>query len=167
MPTPLSTIEERIQLLATSINVEAQKLDAHIVECAAENEEIEQQQELLQREDIRLHAEIHDVLHNVDANSARLDAIEQKDYQGQIDNINSVLTTGKNSLQKQLTEMDVEHHAEMHKLAQNIDANSNNIRELELEQAEIPDIVVLTVDEYEAIEVPDPTKLYYIYEEEL
>ena len=167
MPIPLSTIEERIQLLSNNLNAEAQKLDNHIDDCEIENDEIEAQQQLLHNEDVQLHQEIHDVSKKVDTNSARLDIIEQKDYQGQIDNINSVLTTGTHSLQNQLIEMDVEHHEEMHHLAQNIDVNSNNIRELELEQAQIPDIVVLTVEEYEAIAVPDPTKLYYIYEAEL
>ena len=167
MPIPLSTIEERIQLLSNNLNAEAQKLDNHIDDCEIETDEIEAQQQLLHNEDVRLHQEIHDVSNKVDTNSARLDIIEQKDYQGQIDTINSVLTTGTHSLQKQLIEMDVEHHEEMHHLAQNIDVNSNNIRGLELEQAQIPDIVVLTVEEYEAIAVPDPTKLYYIYEAEL
>ena len=165
MPT-LNTLEQRIQTISDNLTVEQNKLNIHLVDCEDDINEINIKIAALQREDKSLHQEIHDVTNEVDENSAKIRAIEIKDYQGQIDNINSTLTSGDNSLKNQLDEMDVEHHEELHKLASNIDLHSSRINQIELLQSEIPEHVVLTIDEYEALGNPDTSKIYFAYETE-
>lgn len=165
MPT-LNTLEQRIQTISDNLTVEQNKLNIHLVDCEDDINEINIKIAALQREDKSLHQEIHDVANDVDENSAKIRAIEIKDYQGQIDNINSTLTSGDNSLKNQLDEMDVEHHEELHKLASNIDLHSSRINQIELLQSEIPEHVVLTIDEYEALGNPDTSKIYFAYETE-
>ena len=63
--------------------------------------------------------------------------------------------------------MDQEHHEELHLLASKIDGHSTKIEHLEIIQSEIPEQIVLSESEYEALGTPEPDKFYYIYEEEL
>lgn len=162
----LNTLEQRIQTISDNLTIEQNKLNLHLVDCEEDINEINIKIAALQREDQELHQEIHDVAVNVDNNTARITAIERKDYQGQINNINNTLTDGDNSLQNQLEEMDIEHHEELHRLAQGIDAHSTRLNNIELEQSEIPEHVILTVDEYEALGTPDTNTIYFAYETE-
>lgn len=162
----LNTIENRIQSISENLTQQQNKLNLHLVDCEEDINQINIKIAALQREDIELHKEIHDVAEDVDSNTSRIDAIEAKNYQGQIDNINNTLTDGDNSLQNQLDEMDVEHHEELHQLAGNVDIHSQRINEIEIAQSEIPEHVVLSEAEYEALGEPDTDKLYFVYEEE-
>lgn len=165
MPT-LDTLEQRIQNISDNLSVQTNRLSIHLADCEDDINEINIKISALQREDVELHQEIHDVAVNVDNNTGRIDEIERKDYQGQINTINNILTDGENSLQNQLEEMDIEHHEELHRLANNIDNHSTRLNDIEVEQAEIPDHVVLTVDEYEALGQPDTNTIYFAYEAE-
>ena len=162
----LNTLEQRIQTISDNLTVEQNKLNLHLVDCETDINEINIKIAALQREDKEIHQEIHDVAENVNDNSIRINAIERKDYQGQIDNINNTLTNGDNSLKNQLEEMDVEHHEELHRLAQGIETNSSRLNKLEVEQSDIPEHVILTVEEYEAIDKPDENTIYFAYEEQ-
>lgn len=165
MPT-LNTLEQRIQNISDNLSVQTNRLNIHLADCEDDINEINIKISALQREDVELHQEIHDVAVNVDNNTGRIDEIERKDYQGQINTINNILTDGENSLQHQLEEMDIEHHEELHRLANNIDNHSTRLNDIEVEQAEIPEHVVLTVDEYEALGQPDTNTIYFAYETE-
>jgi hypothetical protein len=162
----LETLEQRINTIANNLTTEQNKLNLHLIDCSEDINDLNIKIGALQREDVRIHQEIHDVAENVDENTARIEAIERKDYQGQIDSINFALTDGDNSLQNQLEEMDIEHHEELHQLAQGIDAHSSRLNKIEIEQSEIPEHVILTIDEYEALGQPDTTKIYFAYETE-
>lgn len=162
----LDTLEQRIQTISDNLTIEQNKLNLHLVDCEEDINNINIKISALQREDQELHQEIHDVAVNVDENTARIEAIEHKDYQGQINNINNTLTDGDNSLQNQLEEMDVEHHEELHKLANGLDVHSSRLNQIELVQSEIPEHVILSVDEYEALGEPDTSKIYFAYETE-
>lgn len=162
----LDTLEQRIQTISDNLTTEQNKLNRHLIYCEGDITKINIKIAALQREDAELHHEIHDVAVNVDDNTARIETIERKDYQGQIDNINNTLTKGDNSIQNQLEEMDVEHHEELHKLANGLDVHSSRLNQIELVQSEIPEHVVLTIDEYEALGEPDNSKIYFAYETE-
>lgn len=165
MPT-LNSLEQRIQNISDNLSLQTNRLSLHLADCEEDINDINVKIAALQREDVELHQEIHDVAMSVDSNTSRIEAIERKDYQGQINTINDTLTNGDNSLQNQLEEMDKEHHEELHRLAFNIDAHSSRLNHIEVEQAEIPDHVVLTVDEYEALGQPDTNTIYFAYETE-
>lgn len=162
----LNTLEQRIQTISDNLTIEQNKLNLHLADCDNDINEINIKIAALQKEDVELHQEIHDVANNVDNNTARIQAIESKNYQGQIDNINNTLTDGDNSIQNQLEEMDVEHHEELHTLAQGIDVQNSRLNQLELTQSEIPEHVILPVDEFEALGTPDNSKIYFVYETE-
>ena len=162
----LTNIENRIQTISDTLTTEQNKLNLHLIECEGDINQINIKIAALQREDQELHQEIHEVAVNVDDNTTRIESIERKNYQGQIDAINDTLTNGDNSLQSQLNEMDIEHHEELHRIAGNIDAHSTRINNMEVVQSEIPEHVVLSVAQYDALGEPDTDKLYFVYEEE-
>lgn len=162
----LTNIESRIQMISDNLTLQQNQLNLHLVDCEDDIRDINVKIAALQREDVELHQEIHTVAESVDDNTARIEEIESKDYQGQIDNINNTLTDGDNSLQNQLDEMDLEHHAELHRIAENLDVHSTRINNIEVVQSEIPEHVVLSEAEYEALGEPDTDKLYFVYEEE-
>lgn len=160
----LNTLEQRIQTISDTLTLEQNKLNMHVTDCEDDINEINIKINALQREDQELHDEIHDVAEDVDNNTSRISAIENKNYQGQINEINETLTEGDNSIQNQINAMDAEHHEELHDLANNIDAHTIRLNRVELAQSEIPEHVILTMDEYEALGTPDPTKIYFTYE---
>jgi predicted nuclease with TOPRIM domain len=161
----LTNIESRIQMISDNLTLQQNKLNLHLVDCEDDIKDINVKIAALQREDQELHQEIHDVAVNVDENTARIEAIESKDYQAQIDNINNQMSGSDDSLQKQIDEMDIEHHEELHKLAENIDVHTSRINTIEVTQANIPEHVVLSEAQYEALGEPDTDKLYFVYEE--
>jgi len=160
----LNTLEQRIQTISDTLTLEQNKLNMHVTDCEDDINEINIKINALQREDQELHDEIHDVAEDVDNNTSRISAIENKNYQGQINEINETLTEGDNSIQNQINAMDAEHHEELHDLANSIDAHTIRLNRVELAQSEIPEHVILTMDEYEALGTPDPTKIYFTYE---
>ena len=160
----LSTLEQRIQTISDTLTLEQNKLNMHVTDCEDDINEINIKINALQREDQELHDEIHDVAEDVDNNTSRISAIENKNYQGQINDINETLTEGDNSIQNQINAMDAEHHEELHNLANSIDAHTVRLNRVELAQSEIPEHVILTMEEYEALGTPDPTKIYFTYE---
>ena len=160
----LNTLEQRIQTISDTLTLEQNKLNMHVTDCEDDINEINIKINALQREDQELHDEIHDVAEDVDNNTSRISAIENKNYQGQINEINETLTEGDNSIQNQINAMDAEHHEELHDLANSIDAHTIRLNKVELAQSEIPGHVILTMEEYEALGTPDPTKIYFTYE---
>ena len=61
--------------------------------------------------------------------------------------------------------MDVEHHYELHLLANSIDTHTDIINKLELKGASIPEHIVVSESEYQTI-TPEYGKFYFTYEEE-
>lgn len=166
MPTTLNTLEQRLEILSDRLNTQGYNLNLHLTDCQDDINEINIKIAALEREDRELHDEIHDVALDVDDNLGRINAILSRDYQGQIDTLNSTLTSSDNSLQTQIEDMDVEHHEELHLLANGLDAQSIQINNIEVKQAAIPEHVVLSINDYEALGTPDPDKIYFAYEEE-
>lgn len=162
----LTNIENRIQDISNNLTQQQNRLNLHLVDCENDISDINIKIAALEREDLELHDEIHDVAVKVDENTARIDLIIAKNYQGQIDILENTLIKGDNSLQDQLNEMDVEHHEELHRLAGNLDYHSNQINNIAIEQAKIPEHVVLSESEYDALDNPSPEKLYFVYEDE-
>lgn len=162
----LNTIESRIQMISENLTLQQNQLNLHLVDCEDDINEINIKIAALQREDLELHQEIHNVSDSVDSNTARINVLESKDYQNQINQINNTLVNGDNSLQSQLEEMDEEHHNELHRLADSIDTHSTRLNKIEVVQSEIPEHVVLSESDYNSLAEPEVNKLYFIYEED-
>ena len=60
--------------------------------------------------------------------------------------------------------MDLEHHLELHLLANGIDANTSRLEKLELKGASIPEHVIISEEEYET-RSPEFGKFYFTYED--
>lgn len=166
MSTTLNTLEQRLEILSERVNNQAYNLNLHLTDCQDDINEINIKIAALEREDRELHDEIHDVALDVDNNLGRINSILTRDYQGQIDDLNSTLVGNDNSLQTQIEEMDVEHHEELHLLANSLDAQSIQINNIEVKQAAIPEHIVLSITDFEALGTPDPDKIYFAYEED-
>jgi predicted nucleic acid-binding Zn-ribbon protein len=68
----LNTLEQRIQTISDNLTIEQNKLNLHLADCDNDINEINIKIAALQREDVELHQEIHDVANNVDNNTARI-----------------------------------------------------------------------------------------------
>jgi hypothetical protein len=64
-----------------------------------------------------------------------------------------------------MEEMDLEHHIELHLLANSIDSHTDKLNNLELKGAEIPEHIFVSESDYEKIH-PESDKFYFTYEEE-
>lgn len=153
-------------MISENLTLQQNQLNLHLVDCEDDINEINIKIAALQREDLELHQEIHNVSDSVDSNTARINVLESKDYQNQINQINNTLVNGDNSLQSQLEEMDEEHHNELHRLADCIDTHSTRLNKIEVVQSEIPEHVVLSESDYNSLAEPEVNKLYFIYEED-
>lgn len=111
-----------------------------------------------------LHNEIHTVAVEVDDHEGRITTLEV----GMTNTGDSItLLEGKDEdLQNQITEMDEEHHQELHDLALALDNYSTRILDLEIFKAETPNQVVMSESQYHELGTPDYDTFYYTYEED-
>lgn len=166
MSATLNTLEQRLEAISNNLNNQSYRLNLHLIDCQDDINALNIKIAALEREDIALHQEIHDVALDVDDNLGRINKIISRDYQGQIDEINSTLSDSNNSLQTQIDDMDAEHHEELHLIANGLNNQSQQINNIAVKQAEVPEHVVLSITEFEALGNPDPSKIYFAYETE-
>lgn len=114
-----------------------------------------------------LHEEIHEVAEVVDAHTVQINDLDSSlgILTANYDNKCAELDAEDLSLQTQITEMDVEHHEELHMLANTIDGCIVRIETAENTVNSYPKHVVMTMTEYESMISRDSNTFYYIKEE--
>jgi len=181
----MSTISARYSLLAAEdtnihqeINEIADEVDDHegriselelkMVEANSAISSLESADVTLQGEitlmGTELHQEIHNVANEVDDHEGRITALET----GMV-GVGSSISSLEGmdiSLQNQITEMDAEHHQELHQLALALDNYSTRINNLELFEAATAPQIVMSEEDYQALGTPDYDTFYYTYEED-
>lgn len=158
----INNLTAQVATLRSSLASESQKLGIHLSDCESKIREINNKISLLQGEDEDIHQEIHDLAEEVDAHTTRINIIELKDYQSQIDSIKIEI----DDIRIAIDDMDVEHHNELHLLAQGIEKNTIAIEQLQLGFTNIPNHVVLSESEYDLLTDKDPHTFYFVFEEE-
>lgn len=168
----LNDIEQRLQEIEEELAAQTQVIEDHITECEDAQTVLDDKIDLLTEKDEEyyydLHDDIHDAALGVNNNTSRIEAIERKNYQGQINTLNDNLDSDVNDLNNQLTEMDVEHHAELHRIANHLDGYGSRLDDITERQTEIeedsPKHIVISSYEYSHI-TPDNNKIYFVYEQ--
>lgn len=113
-----------------------------------------------------LHEEIHEVAEVVDDHTIRIRDLDSSlgILTADFDNKCADLDAEDLSLQTQITEMDVEHHEELHMLGNAIDALIISMESLNNFVGSLPKFVVLSEEEYESLTSLDSSTFYYTYE---
>ena len=113
-----------------------------------------------------LHEEIHEVAEVVDTHTIQINDLDSSlgILTANYENKCAELDAEDLSLQNQITEMDEEHHEELHMLANAIDGCITRIETAENTVNSYPKHVVLTMPEYDAMISRDSNTFYYIYE---
>jgi len=169
----LNDIEKRLQEIEGELAAQTEVIEDHITDCKDAQTALDDKIDMLTQKDEEyyheLHEDIHDAALDVNNNTSRIEALENKNYQGQIDTLNDSLDSDVNDLNTQLTDMDVEHHEELHRIANNLDGYSGRLDDIEERQTDIeqdiPKHIVISATEYAKI-TPDDSKIYFVYEEE-
>lgn len=117
----------------------------------------------LENEDLQIHQEIHTVSTLLDGATGRVSTLEVKDTDD--DSRFDTIEENHSQLEADVEAMDVEHHEELHNLANEIDIHTAEIQSLQFEVDEFPIHEVMTEEEYEALGEPDPDKFYFTFEE--
>lgn len=162
MTATIENINKQIYAIQNNIAAQNTQLNNHLADMDGNINTINTKIKMLNNEDDKIHQEIHDLASDVENNDTRLKRIEVKNIQGQIDDVRDSIDV---DVQQQIAEMDLEHHNELHLLANNIDAHSNRLNKLELKGASIPEHVFVSEADYEKI-TPMADKFYFTYEDE-
>lgn len=162
MAATLENIQTQIEAIQGNLSTQTTKLNNHLADVDNSITNINTKIKLLNNEDLKIHQEVHDLASDVETNDTRLQRIEVQDLQGQIDSVRDSIDE---DIQKQMEEMDLEHHIELHLLANSIDAHTDKLNKLELKGAEIPEHIFVSESDYEKIH-PESDKFYFTYEEE-
>jgi RNA processing factor Prp31 len=168
----LNDIEKRLQEIEGELAAQTEVIEDHISDCKDTQTALDDKIDMLTQKDEEyyydLHDDIHDAALGVDNNTSRIEALERKNYQGQINTLNDNLDSDVNDLNTQLTEMDIEHHEELHRIANNLNDYSSRLdniteRQTEIEE-DLPEHIVISSSEYSQI-TPDNDKIYFVYEQ--
>lgn len=162
MAATLENIQTQIEAIQGNLSTQTTKLNNHLSDVDNSITNINTKIKLLNNEDLKIHQEVHDLASDVETNDTRLQRIEVQDLQGQIDSVRDSIDE---DIQKQMEEMDLEHHIEQHLLANSIDSHTDKLNKLELKGAEIPEHIFVSESDYEKIH-PESDKFYFTYEEE-
>lgn len=162
MAATLENIQTQIEAIQGNLSTQTTKLNNHLADVDNSITNINTKIKLLNNEDLKIHQEVHDLASDVETNDTRLQRIEVQDLQGQIDSVRDSIDE---DIQKQMEEMDLEHHIELHLLASSIDSHTDKLNKLELKGAEIPEHIFVSESDYEKIH-PESDKFYFTYEEE-
>lgn len=162
MAATLENIQTQIEAIQGNLSTQTTKLNNHLADVDNSITNINTKIKLLNNEDLKIHQEVHDLASDVETNDTRLQRIEVQDLQGQIDSVRDSIDE---DIQKQMEEMDLEHHIELHLLANCIDSHTDKLNKLELKGAEIPEHIFVSESDYEKIH-PESDKFYFTYEEE-
>lgn len=162
MAATLENIQTQVEAIQGNLSTQTTKLNNHLADVDNSITNINTKIKLLNNEDLKIHQEVHDLASDVETNDTRLQRIEVQDLQGQIDSVRDSIDE---DIQKQMEEMDLEHHIELHLLASSIDSHTDKLNKLELKGAEIPEHIFVSESDYEKIH-PESDKFYFTYEEE-
>lgn len=160
----VSALQTQVSALSNSLSSETNRINLHIVDSDAEIALFNSKASLLDNEDIELHEEIHDLAEVVSSNVSRVNSLEVETADQRLD-IQNLETTDSN-LQQQIDDMDVEHHEELHSLADTLSNHASRINGLEIFKAETPEHVVLSESEYDEMAEHDYNTFYFVYEED-
>lgn len=166
----LNDIEKRLQEIEGELAAQTQVIEDHISDCKDAQTALDDKIDMLTQKDDEyyheLHEDIHDAALDVNNNTSRIEALENKNYQGQINDLSNGLDNDVNDLNTQLTEMDVEHHEELHRIANNLDGYDSRIESITERQAEIDEVspahIIISADDFTHI-IPDNDKIYFVY----
>lgn len=162
MTATIDDIQKQIYAIQNNVAAQNTQLNNHLADVDGNINTINTKIKMLNNQDEKIHQEIHDLASDVETNDTRLKQIEVMNLQGQIDDVRESVDI---DVQQQIEDMDIEHHNELHLLANNIDAHSTRLAKLELKGASIPEHIFVSESEYQKI-TPDIDKFYFTYEEE-
>lgn len=160
----INALQTQLNNVSAQLSSTSNTLNLHIIDCVDDINTITGRLGALASEDSELHQEIHEVSVQVDENTSKINALEVSDV-----SINSRLDSleaADEDFQEQLDDMDVEHHEELHTLAMGLNNANTRLNNLEIFEAETPEHVVLSEEEYEALGTPDYDTFYFTYEED-
>lgn len=162
MAATLENIQTEITAIQNNLATQTTKLNNHLADVDSDITALNTKVRVLNSEDEKIHQEIHNLASDVEDNDARLKKIEVQNIQNQIDVVRDSIDV---DIQKQIAEIDIEHHNELHLLANSIDTHTDKLNRLELKGASIPEHIFVSEQEYEKI-IPEVNKVYFTYEEE-
>lgn len=160
----IADIEQKIDELITDIENESTELMTYQTMTEDSLQQVDEDISDVETSIEDLHQTLHDIALNVDNNTAKINTlIHDLDEAGLEQQINTLNNTFDN-IDNAITDMDVEHHEELHRLAAGIDYNTEKITQYETIQNTIPDYVIISSADFNNLVNPDATKIYYIYE---
>lgn len=160
----INALQTQLNNVSSQLSSTSNSLNLHLVDCVNDINTITGRLGALANEDTEIHQEIHEVAQQVDENTSRINDLEVADVA--IDSRLDSLEAADTDFQEQLDDMDIEHHEELHTLAMAVNDANSRITNLEIFEAETPEHVVLSEDEYEALGNPDYDTFYFTFEED-
>ena len=160
----IKNLEVQIGNVADNLAVQTNKINLHLVDSDSKITNINNNIARLDNEDVAIHDEIHTLSIAVDGNTEKVTQLE--DHMFFYDEVNDDIRNTISNMQVEMVEMDEEHHEELHRLAQAIDAHTTRMDAVEEYTTKIPQHIVLSEEEYEKLGTPDEDKFYFVYEQE-
>lgn len=160
----VTALQTQISSLSSQLSTQTNTINLHIVDSDDDISDLSARASLLETEDTEIHQEIHTVALEVDNHESRINNLEVNN-QSNVSAINNLEQTDLD-LAQDIIDMDVEHHQELHLLANAIDGHTTRLNSLEIFQAETPNQVVMSEQSYEALGTPDYDTYYYTYDED-
>lgn len=114
-----NNLQTQLNNVSSQVNSNTTNLQLHLLDCQDDINTINGRLGVLSSEDDEIHQEIHQVAVQTDDNTSRLNNIDVLDVS--FDSRLDALEAGNVVLQGQITEMDNEHHSELHSLSIEID----------------------------------------------
>lgn len=160
----IADIEQKIDTLITDIENESAELMTYQTMTEDSLHQVDEDINSVETNIEDLHQTLHNIALDVDNNTAKINTLihnlDEAGLEQQISNLSNRFSNADSAI----TDMDAEHHAELHRLAAGIDYNTEKITQYETIQNTIPDYVIISSADFNNLVNPDATKIYYIYE---
>lgn len=160
----IKNLEVQIGNVAENLATQTNRINLHLVDSDSKINNINNNIARLDNEDVEIHNEIHTLSVAVDNNTDKVEQLEEHIYN--YDEVNTEIRGTISDIQEEMAEMDEEHHEELHRLAEAIDAHTTRMDAVEEYTTKIPQHIVLSEEEYEKLGAPDEDKFYFVYEQE-
>lgn len=164
----ISSLESRLSDLEIRMDQEANRLNLAKQAHQTDYNALASADSTLRNDLNELSDESHDHYHELAA-AIQNHSSDIHDIQIQDNNQEAHLLTHDRDFEKNaqdLRAMDVEHHNELHRLANGINNLESRLQSVELVQLETPEHVIISLEDYTKMPAPDRETLYFCWEEE-
>lgn len=150
----LDSLNQRVQDLGAKVDYTNIKTEIHSYQCDEQIKHIKTRLESIDRSDVK------DEMDKVSGDTIRIQAIEDADYDSQIEDVSLKVANTR----KQLDDMETEHKEELGKIANKISGANKYFDDVSGILGGILKHQVISLEDYIALGTPDNDTLYYTYE---